>query len=527
MAAFKGPIPVGVVEAIKANKCLLFVGAGLSAGAVRPDGRPLPLWRELLEELIGWAVKNSIINEQYAELISQIILKGDLLKAAQALQNKLNQAQLCEFLDLVFKEVPQTKAHCLLPEIPFKAVLTTNYDKLLEGAYTKANDGELPTVFTQKDLAGQAYRIRDDKFYIFKLHGDIDRPDTIVLGSRDYRDLFNKYPEYRDFLKTLFLTHTVLFVGFGDNDPDIDELLNNLSAIFDGNNQPHYILLPTGSKNEIEKELLLKDKRLVVIDYSLDENGGHSQVTGFLQDLREQCSLAHQIHYDFKIFSKNQIIETQEDEVRVLWLLPRGFLIFENFSSYSVTVHYYDYRGNLYLGAFYNETCSKICADEINRISKNLTIPETDWDYCVEPLYFMMKAYEYKGEDMEDFIRRYIDNKVYFYPPGKPIYLPEVPVIYKFLCESGSIRDIIVSINQDKLKDLRDDVLKARAIEVQQSSYLEVINLITERHPAIKYLKKILDEYNTNYTRKKTLSWFTNVHKILETTLKQIEKERN
>ena len=97
-----------MVEAIKSNKCLIFVGAGLSAGAVRPDGRPLPLWPELLEELIDWTVKNGIINEQYAELISQIVRKGDLLKAAQALQNKLNPSQLCQFLDSVFGEVSQT-----------------------------------------------------------------------------------------------------------------------------------------------------------------------------------------------------------------------------------------------------------------------------------------------------------------------------------------------------------------------------------------------------------------------------------
>ena len=64
MVAFKGQISVGVMGAIKDNKSLLFVGSGLSAGTVRPDGRPLTLWRKLLEELIEWLVKNGIINEQ-------------------------------------------------------------------------------------------------------------------------------------------------------------------------------------------------------------------------------------------------------------------------------------------------------------------------------------------------------------------------------------------------------------------------------------------------------------------------------
>ena len=283
MSAFKGSIPQGLVDALKSNKCILFVGAGLSAGVKRSDGRPLPLWKELLEELLIWAEASRIIYDgNYCVQVGEIIQKGDLLMAAQALQSKIDVLKIGEFLSLIFGGLSPSEAHCILPQIPFKVVLTSNYDCLIEDGYAKIN-GAAPLVFTQKDLEAQDFGSKSGGFYIFKLHGHIGESKTIALGSRDYQNLFFKQPRYRQFLESLFLSNCVLFIGFGGNDPDIEDVLNKLSVIFSENSQCHYILLPSGTKNNVEKEMLFSTKRLEVIDYEADE--GHSQVKEFLEAL--------------------------------------------------------------------------------------------------------------------------------------------------------------------------------------------------------------------------------------------------
>jgi hypothetical protein len=208
--------------------------------------------------------------------------------AAQELQDRLGTAALGEFLDRVFREnsVLPSSAHRILPRIPFRAVLTTNYDALIEGAYSIENGGSLPPVWTQEDLLFRPSPLRGTAFFVFKIHGHLDRPNSVVLGSRDYQDLLFRTPGYRQFLETLFATHTVLFVGFGGADPNLDGVFDRLAAIYSRTLDRHFILLPANRLNTTEKRRLALDRRLEVIEYDADPT--HSQVGAFLRELAFQ-----------------------------------------------------------------------------------------------------------------------------------------------------------------------------------------------------------------------------------------------
>lgn len=282
---FKGLIPKDLIDAIKAKKCILFVGSGLSAQVKRKDGRPLPTWKNFLLELLDWAKS---INVQFwgnPEDISDMIEKGNLLTAAQELQDRIDTPLINDFLASVLDDesVKPSETHCLLPNIPFRAILTTNYDTLIEGAYALIKSGKIPTVFTQEDLLTRPSPLHRDYFFIFKLHGHIDRPETIILGSRDYQDLLFRTPGYRQFLETLFSTHRVLFIGFGINDPDLVNIIDKLASIYSRTLDKHYVLLPTGNMNPTEMRRFASDKRLEIINYHKDQN--HKQVYEFLREL--------------------------------------------------------------------------------------------------------------------------------------------------------------------------------------------------------------------------------------------------
>jgi hypothetical protein len=275
-------IPQDLIDAIKKRECVLFVASGLSSQVKRSNGKTLPNWTGFLEELLEWAeLKRVPFNSDPSE-ISQMIKKGNHLMAAEELQELININEFGEFLNEIFrdKDVKPSKSHEILTKIPFRAILTTNYDALIEGAYAVSSGGQIPKSFTPADLNSALSPLRKKEFFVFKLHGDIDRPEGIVLGSRSYNNLMYKSPNYLSFLETLFTTQTVLFIGFGGSDPDFDYLIDRLSTIFSRTLNKHFLLAANNKFNFTEKRRLLLDKRLEVIEY--DPKNNHQEVEVFI-----------------------------------------------------------------------------------------------------------------------------------------------------------------------------------------------------------------------------------------------------
>lgn len=290
---FQGIIPTELVDALRSKRCILLAGAGLSAQVTRSNGDALPTWPQFLLELLEWAKARRISFWGNPDDIRDMITKGDLLAAAQELQERVEKAALGDFLHHVFRDplVVPSAVHRLLPRIPFRAILTTNYDSLIEGAYSIERGGRIPPVFTQEDLEFRPSPLRRSDFFIFKIHGDQDRPNTVVLGSHDYQNLLFRTPGYRQFLETLFSTHTVLFVGFGGTDSDLDNVLDRLASIYSRTLDNHFILLPADRLNTTEKRRFRLDRRLEVIEYLADK--GHSQVGEFFHELVVQVERGH------------------------------------------------------------------------------------------------------------------------------------------------------------------------------------------------------------------------------------------
>ncbi len=287
---FEGIIPPEIIDSLKSNKCILFVGSGLSSKVTRSNMRRLPNWEKFLTELLDYAILKKVEFWDDPEFIRDMIKKGNFIMAAQELQDRVGVSIMGKFLNSIFRDklVLPSETHRLLPHIPFRAILTTNYDSLIEGAYSIEEEGRLPMVFTQEDLVERHQILQRDDFFIFKLHGHFDRPSTIVLGSRDYQDLLFRTPGYKQFIETLFSTHTVIFVGFSGDDPDLNNILDKLASIYSRTLEKHYILLPSGTMNPIERRRFALDKRLEVLEYKKDIN--HTQVTEFLRELTIQVN---------------------------------------------------------------------------------------------------------------------------------------------------------------------------------------------------------------------------------------------
>jgi len=132
---------------------------------------------------------------------------------------------------------PYRSIHVDLLEIPFNAFLTTNFDSCLENAANRVGGVEKVHVYPDLD-PGRLYD-RD----IYHLHGRAydehgkSTVRTILLTASDYETAYrlstqsgyatavDGLPPLRLLLHTVFMYHTVLFVGFSLTDPAVGQIL--------------------------------------------------------------------------------------------------------------------------------------------------------------------------------------------------------------------------------------------------------------------------------------------------------------
>jgi hypothetical protein len=272
-----------LVEQISSGSAMVFVGAGVSLGA------KLPSWQGLLQRMLEWGPQNgvSISKTDMAELRNHI-KRGDLLLVAEEMSERLTPEKYQRFMHEVFTETcPEpTAAHKLIAGIPFSLALTSNYDTLLETAFGESLNTRV-TVYTHTDIFDLLGANSRKAFFVFKVHGDINRMTTVVLGRTDYRKLIHANEQYRRALQLLFSTRTALFIGFGLTDPDLLLLLEELRETFKGYLRTHYALMDTRTCSGIMRRRFEKDYGISIIPYTSSTNK-HPEIETFLRKLRNQ-----------------------------------------------------------------------------------------------------------------------------------------------------------------------------------------------------------------------------------------------
>ena len=96
--------------------------------------------------------------------------------------------------------------------LPFAAIITTNYDRILELSYLKATL-EDPTVVTYAESEVLGTLLFEGRFFILKAHGDIRKASEIVLTTQDYRQIIHANPAFNDVFSAIMMTKSVLFLG--------------------------------------------------------------------------------------------------------------------------------------------------------------------------------------------------------------------------------------------------------------------------------------------------------------------------
>lgn len=133
------------------------------------------------------------------------------------------KVSICDYL-----ESKQKETEILLNEIiglasiknKISNLITTNYDDLLEIVFSNYSP-----------LIGQSY-IFNNKLKsignIFKIHGSINNPKTLVITYDDYLEFNEKSKFLSAKLLTLFIEYPIIFIGYSINDSNIKNIFSDI-----------------------------------------------------------------------------------------------------------------------------------------------------------------------------------------------------------------------------------------------------------------------------------------------------------
>eukprot|EP01116_Phalansterium_solitarium_P007084 TRINITY_DN1955_c0_g1_i1.p1 TRINITY_DN1955_c0_g1~~TRINITY_DN1955_c0_g1_i1.p1 ORF type:complete len:645 (-),score=30.03 TRINITY_DN1955_c0_g1_i1:58-1992(-) len=255
--------PNKLIKDILSGNCIAFVGAGFSITS------GLPSWYKVLVDLAERARATDLhpISSDVHQQLTELINRGDAKSydmVTQMLEDHFEDQpnwladQLTQLLhprDPVTKDpmpdgkLPEAQQKRLrqLLGMPFRAIITTNFDIILEG---RGSDGR-DVVTPQSAEIGQIYRdiltpgktianywegIFNEKQMcpIIQIHGSVKKPESIVFSTAGYRRLLHGDAKYKTFLRSAMSTCTLLYVGSSLQDMYIYELRSEIMAMHMG-----------------------------------------------------------------------------------------------------------------------------------------------------------------------------------------------------------------------------------------------------------------------------------------------------
>jgi len=211
--------PNHIIDAIRDDELVVFVGAGVSMG--KPTS--LPNFEDLTNKIAEGTDRTKSENETFEVFLGSLKAEGidvnriaaSLLSSTSLKHNGLHEA----IVDL-------------FPSADKVRIVTTNYDQMLEQVFEERL--ERVEVYNSP-----AIPLGDDFSGIVHVHGNVCNPKYMVVTDEDFGKAYLTERYAARFLVKLFETYTILFVGYSYNDTIMRYLTR---AMHRNNSDKRYIL---------------------------------------------------------------------------------------------------------------------------------------------------------------------------------------------------------------------------------------------------------------------------------------------
>jgi tetratricopeptide (TPR) repeat protein len=210
-------LPQNLIDAVREQRAILFLGSGASLGAIDRSGTAMPGSTDLANALA-------------TKFLTLKSAKDGLMVVAELAASEAGSSAVNQWLADTFEAFEPTEAHLKLPIFRWKAIATTNYDILVEKAYDRSHDRtqSLVTRFKDDQPFGSMMDAQERPLPFLKLHGcarhALDAQVPLVLTPSSYNNYeANRSRLYRQ-LEDLSADYTVIYCGQSLSDLHIRRL---------------------------------------------------------------------------------------------------------------------------------------------------------------------------------------------------------------------------------------------------------------------------------------------------------------
>jgi SIR2-like domain len=305
---------------LKARRLIIFAGAGVSMDA------GLPSWNALIKGFIDFCeidILPQIVKPSAQERLRKVILDvrsdtiptgmreySKLLPHTQSVDNPLDKASVLRdvlyelqrdttgvninqlFENWIAKlltragnpDLKPSAMHRLIVQTDFPYIITTNYDELFEQAVEDLGMTSLKgKSFAPGDARDVALLIREKKPAIIHVHGMVRGLEIrdLVFTLEDYADVTYGSPGFKIVLQSLFVGHSILFVGYGGYDAHISDVLREIHYHLPGQ-ENHYLMLLEDESDEIREQV-----NLIGLNIKIVTVNNHKDTESLLQMLQQ------------------------------------------------------------------------------------------------------------------------------------------------------------------------------------------------------------------------------------------------
>ncbi|MCU4422292.1 SIR2 family protein [Acinetobacter lwoffii] len=279
-----------IYDANRNGKLAFFIGAGFSKFC-ESEFVKIPNWAELILEL----KKDLNLDNE-----------NDFLKIAQMYYLEFGEYQYTKKIKSVFpNDMEPSKFHELLFNLYPKCIITTNWDDLLEKS-VKKQSLIYDVIKSDSDLVRS---VVDRK--IIKMHGDFDQ-HNFVFKEDDYLKYNYNFPLIENYIKGIFTTHTIVFLGYSYSDIDLKMILkwiDNSSKV----SPPRYLL---SNKTSSAQEKYLLNHNIFVLSPT-EEFSYKELYSNFFNDLNLYNSTEGLIKRIINKSENNEIL-VDKDLVKII-----------------------------------------------------------------------------------------------------------------------------------------------------------------------------------------------------------------
>lgn len=211
-------ILLGELEGIEQGKCTLFLGAGASQSAVNSADERAPS---------GDALSKLIATDFLRDPSWALSLENAASLAVSA--GHANRVRIERFILGLLSNLEPSAAHNKIPWFTWRAIVTTNYDRLIEDAYQDPTSVQTLFPILEEDDLARLGRADANSLTLLKPHGCISQPRTMCFSTEDILSARQDRRLLFSYIEMLHFEGPVIYIGYSLRDSHILSMIHELT----------------------------------------------------------------------------------------------------------------------------------------------------------------------------------------------------------------------------------------------------------------------------------------------------------